>query len=581
MTMNLSNSLAGLSLLTGGNAFAGMGFGLSVESRAVRLAKAQFTTPETTPPWKEKPSTTPASVQLSAIKRLASLIDKPTARNGLPADVQTAFVAYKALDRMRLLAETAVKSTISATERTSLQNVFAKGLADLQGFLGQAPSDKVNLAFAQPARRADSVAIAAPDPFKVVADGVVATRDAALPGLTGSEVFRLTLTRNGSSDVVTVDLAQTPQPPTLDSVANAFNAAISAIPMLDVNGNPVLDADGNVRPKWEASFTPDKSTGSWGLALDTLGVGQVSVDQVGAGNAIMVASGLTALDAPTATRITRFDDPAGALQQRTLATISAVDRLATEQAALLAPPPDPKATEPAEPKTVLAATQTRAIASDGNGFSYVVGTTAGDIGDDRLAGSEDLFLTKLDAQGKVVWQRTLGAAGSSDGAAISIAANGDIVVAGTVSGGFGGVDSDGDMVVARFDANGDEQFSTLVRAVGAGSAQAVTVGADGSIFVGGRAATGIGDAFVTRLDATGRIQERRTIDSGGVDSVKALAIDSSGELLALVDEGGTARLRRRDAQALATDLGTLDLGSADARGLAVASPRSTEAGDGR
>ena len=163
---------------------------------------------------------------------------------------------------------------------------------------------------------------------------------------------------------------------------------------------------------------------------------------------------------------------------------------------------------------------------------------------------------------KTVWQRSLGASGSSSGAAVTIAPDGGIVVAGTVTGSFDGASSDGDMLVARFDANGDEKFAKLVRSAGADRASAVAVGADGSIFVGGQGATGGGDAFVARFSATGTLQERRSINSGGTDRVTALAIDGSGELLALTREGTGSKLHRLDSANLATDLATMEIGRA-------------------
>jgi hypothetical protein len=126
------------------------------------------------------------------------------------------------------------------------------------------------------------------------------------------------------------------------------------------------------------------------------------------------------------------------------------------------------------------------------------------------------------------------------------------------------------MLVVRFDANGDETFSTAVRSLGSESASAVAVGADGAIYVGGRSGTGGGDAYLARLDAGGRLVERRTIDSGGSDQVKALAFGGDGKLLVLTGESGNAKLRRIDPAALATDLGSIDLGRADARAIAVA-----------
>lgn len=571
MTISFNQSLAGLSLLTGQN-MAGFGLGqITVESRAVRLAKAQFTLPAVTPPWREKPSSASLSAQVSAIRSMASIIDKvrlsgPT----LPPDVQTAFTTYRALDRLRMLAESSLRSTTSAAERAQLQLAFAKGMADLQAFLGGAPGENLTLAFGPPTRTAESVGMDPRPGSEVLGRRLVARSTDAVPGLAGNEKFALTLSRGTTTDTVVVDLAAGPQPPTLQSIVAAFNAAITALPSLDANGNPVLDANGNPVPRYSAKFEIGFHGDGWGLQLNSA-IERVAINQVGAGDSLMVAAGRTALDAPTVTGLMRLDDPAGAIAPKSLATYAAVDRLATAEAKLL---PKRKAIgdnpAPPPPGDIAAATTTRAIATDAAGFSYIVGTTAGDLGGNRGDGQDDLFLTKMDADGRVVWQRTLGTTGSAQGAAVTVAANGDIVVAGTVAGGFDGAESDGDMMVARFSASGDEKFATIVRATGADTANAVAVAADGSIYVGGRAATGTGDAFLARIDAAGRLVERRTIDSGSGDAVRALKIDSDGSLVALTSEGGTAKVRRIAAGGLGTDLGSISLGAVDARALAIA-----------
>jgi hypothetical protein len=565
MSINFSNGLVGLSLLTGGNAFAASaGSGLQIETQAARKAKAQFTTPATMPPWKEPAPRTPMAAQISAIKRLATLIDKAPVAATMPPDVQTTFTAYKALERMRLLAESAAQKTTSAADRSALDKVFAKGLTDLQAFLGTAANDKVQLSFAQPARRVDTVAVPRISASSTLAEGILEARDAPIPGLKGTETFTIQLSRGTMSDTVTVDISTTPQPPTLDTVAKALNDQIAAVPMRGPDGNPIMDASGNPTPRWSTTFMVTKESGKWGLKLETPAYEHVSIDQTNAGDAVMVASGQAAAGAPTATKIMRFDDPAGGLEIQTLNIIHSLDRLSTEGAKLAA-----TTKKPAE--QVWASTTTSAIATDAQGYSYVVGTTAGDLGANRLAGTSDLYLTKLDSEGTVVWQQTLGAAANATGAAISIAPDGDIVVAGTVSGDFNGVATDGDLVVSRFSANGDEQFASVVRGFGADVATAVTVGGDGTLYVGGKSATGGGDAFVARLSPTGLVQERRTIDSGGSDSLKALAISADGDLLALTNESGTATLRKIAAGSLATDTGAINLGTRDARVLAVAS----------
>lgn len=582
MTINFSNSLTGLSLLTGTNAFTSISE-VTFESKAVRQAKALFTLDATTPPWKEEQPNVPLSTQVSTIKAMKTIIDKAgTGAETLNKDVQTTFIAYKALERLRVLAEAATSKTTSDAQRASLQTSFAKGLGDLQSFLTTAPTDKVNLAFYQPNRGLNSVGISAPDQYEIAGKGLVANRTDAIPGLTGAEKFSITLRRPAGNDTVTVDLASGPQPPTIDSVVGQLNAAIAAVPQLNADGTVRLDSSGNPISKWMVRFEAEKgSDNKWGLKLDApSGIEHVTLDEIGAKDALVVATGQTALDAPTATTVFRLDDPAGAATRKTMATISALDRAATEQAALLGKVTttttvktdfDGKTTTVHEKSTnVYANTDAAAVVTDAQGNSYVVGTTKGDLGANRSDGDDNLFLTKLDGEGKVVWQRSLGAGGSSSGAAVSLGADGSVVVAGSVNGSFNGASTDGDMVVAKFDADGDEQFSTVVRSTGTDTAKAVAVGADGSVFVGGRMATGGGDAFVARIDATGKITDRRTIGGTGSQSLNGLAVDSSGNVLALVSSQGVTEVRKLQGSALSTDLGSISLGTADARAIAVA-----------
>lgn len=589
MSTYLSNSLVGLSLLTGTNSVGAFGSAAGpIETRAVRQAKALFTAAPSTPPWSQAASRTPMSTQVSTIKRMLTIIDKgATGGAELPDDVQTAFTTYKALDRLRILAETAAATGTSSSNRLSLQGAFAKGLDDLQHFLSTAPSTALNLAFGQPARRAQSVGVVAPASLlttKVTGEGVIATRSAALPGMSGSEQFQLTLSKPGASDVVTVDLAGTPQPPTLDSVAAAINSAIAVIPLRNADGTIATNADGTTTPKWAVSFGAEKFDTKWGLAITRQGLEKVSIDQINAGDSLMVAAGISGSAAAISTQIMRLDDPANAMQRQTLGTISATDRLATEraelsaEAAAAAKPTTANAAKPDESVKVSAPNTAAGIATDAAGFSYVVGTTSGDAGGNLSNGANDMLLSKLDSEGRMMWQRSLGAAGAASGAAVTIAPDGNIVVAATVSGAIDGISSDGDMAVVRFDSSGDEKFSTVVRGAGADSASAIAVGADGSIYVGGKAASGGGDAFIARLDATGQLQQRRVINSGGTDGVTALAIDASGSLLALTREGTQAKLHRISATAITTDQAVLSLGTSDARALAVATDGSIAIG---
>jgi hypothetical protein len=552
LTTNIFRGLTGLSLLGGSGGVFSSYYASASLTPAVIKAKKAFTTPATTPPWQAEPSKAPVSTQIAAIKRLSTIIDtKGSPSLGDLPDVQAAFTTYKALDTLRILAESAAKKTTSDTERAALQKVFAKGLSELQAYLGQAETDQLTLNFGMSTRRSQSVGIDVANTLgKTFGEGVNKTRAAAVAGLSGNEVFKLTLDRGTTTQTITVDLSATPQPPTLDSVAAALNGAMGSA-------------------GWQSRFAVEKTGDTWGLSFTAAGIEKVSIDQVNSADALMVVSGRTATNGPVSAQVFRVDDPANALEAQRLSTINAINSKATAQAQAAAAA-NAKDGKVAEKPVVYAGTTARAIATDAQGFSYVVGTTAGDLGSSLSDGANDLFLTKVDSEGKVMWQRSLGAAGTGEGAAVTIAANGDIVVAGTVSGAFnGGDDSQTDMLIARFTASGTQSFATSIRQVGNESATAVAVGDDGSLYVAGRASTGGGDAVIVKLNATGKIQERRTLDSGGPDAITALAIDGSGELLALTKQGANATLMRIDAQALSTDLGSVALGAVDARAIAV------------
>jgi hypothetical protein len=560
LTTNLSNGLIGLSLLSGTN-LSSLGASQPMESAAVRAARALFTTPATIAPWQQPPSSTPDSAMVGVVKGMKTIIDKANADESAgSADVESSFIAYKALDRLRILADAASQSGLSDASRASLQTAFSKGLSDLEGFLAVAPGSLVNLAFGKPGTTVKTIALA---PIQDIGagggKGVVADHTAPLPGITGREVLTINLASGSRKDSVQVDLSTLPQPPSLDDITKAFNTAIAAIPATDANGNPVLDGDGNPRPRYGVTFGISKADGKYGLTMKSDGT-QVSIDQADAGDALMVVGSQTQFGSPTGARVYRYGDPLNGLIRQSLGTVVAVDGKAAAGV-------KKGETAPKIPANLTA----RASVTAADGFTYVMGTTNGDMGTHVSDGGDDLFLVKLDSEGNVVWQQTLGAAGEAQGAAISLTPDGDVVVTGSVTGPFAGnLGSNSDMLVARFSAAGEKRFATSIPSSGDDLATAVAVAPDGSIYLGGKApGAGGSGAYIAHMDASGRMIQQRTIDGAGSDGVTAFAVDSAGNLLALTRENGEAKLHSLDGKDLTRDLGTVSLGAADARALAV------------
>lgn len=542
------------------------------ETAAVRTARKAFKTPPTKAPWKQaaKESTALSAVTAaaSAVRSMRSIIDPPNDQESKGiGDVETSFITYRALTRLKSLAQAAQQPGLPASERKSLQKAFSKGMSDLQTFMATAPSNALTLTFGPMQSRVKG-AMTLPTQDRSVGKGAGVVDDFTAPmtTLTGKEVFTIQLDDAGHHDTVTVDLSKlASQPPSLEQVTKAFNEAVAA------------PASGYA---YKVTFAVAMIDGKYGLTMKSDAGATVSLQQANAGDALMVVSGKAVGGKPGAADINRYTDVNDVLKREKIGSIAATDRTATADAQAKA---KAKTTDDAKRThtdgsdsksalpTVLANLQPQASTTAADGFTYVVGTTSGDLGTYRSKGNKDLFLTKVDSEGKIVWQHGLGVTGTAEGKAISVAPNGDVIIAGSVTGPLAGnAGHDRDMLVAKYSASGAKQFATSIPSSGDDEATAVAVANDGSIYIGGRVAgTGDGGAYVAHLDTTGKIVEERQIDTPGFDKLRALKIDASGNLLALTRENGVARLRRMDANKLATDLGMVELGSADARALAV------------
>jgi hypothetical protein len=149
-------------------------------------------------------------------------------------------------------------------------------------------------------------------------------------------------------------------------------------------------------------------------------------------------------------------------------------------------------------------------------------------------GGDDLWLMKLSKAGELVWQRHLGTSGDEAARGLAVAADGTVVVAGTLSPSSGKIDVgggpiSGDAFVASFDAAGEHVFSRGI------SASAVEIGGialdrdDNVLIAGGYTglleldgqtamSTGHKDAFVAKLDRCGSVRWVSSFGDAGADS---------------------------------------------------------------
>ncbi len=181
-----------------------------------------------------------------------------------------------------------------------------------------------------------------------------------------------------------------------------------------------------------------------------------------------------------------------------------------------------------------------------SGGLYICGQSA------FVSASPTLFLAEVDANGALLWVRTvLGSGNKVFPATFAIAPSGDLVLVGSLGNAAGDVDG----VVARYSASGAPLWTRwLDSGVGAHEyANAVEVEAGGAVLVAGVSeASGNRDLAVWKLAANGANLWSRALGGPNSDSGAVLALSRSGEVLV----GGA--------------LGTTDvLGAFDSEGLVI------------
>ncbi|MBI4701343.1 MAG: SBBP repeat-containing protein [Deltaproteobacteria bacterium] len=193
------------------------------------------------------------------------------------------------------------------------------------------------------------------------------------------------------------------------------------------------------------------------------------------------------------------------------------------------------------------------IAVDGSGNALVTGMFTGtvDFGGGQLAsaGGEDIFVAKLDKDGKHLWSKRFGDASHQEGHAIAVDALGNVLVAGmftgTVNFGGGMLTSAGsyDGFVAKLGPDGTHLWSKRFGDASDQRAYATATDASGnvvlagyfhgSIDLGGGKLTSAGgeDIFVAKYDKDGaHLWSKRFGDASAYQEAYGIATDASGNV---------------------------------------------------
>ncbi|HEY9233678.1 MULTISPECIES: NHL repeat-containing protein [Phenylobacterium] len=218
--------------------------------------------------------------------------------------------------------------------------------------------------------------------------------------------------------------------------------------------------------------------------------------------------------------------------------------------------------------------QVRTTVTGPDGSLYMLADVDGEVDGQTIKGSGDVALMKFDSAGNVVYTRTLGASEAASGLALSVGPDGQIAVAGSVTGGFaasgvpigdtntipkvlaadeGADPTKPDSFVAVYNDAGEEMWSQRLGARDDDEATEVAFGADGSVYVLGRTkgamtgqvSSGSWDSYLRAFDADGRLKSTTQFGAAGEDKPAGLVVNGTNVVVTTI-EGGEVKLRNFD-----------------------------------
>ena len=495
---------------------------------------------ETLPPWDPRGSITALETlrrQVLASGRFFDASLTSASSPGVARDEQQLFAMYQGLRGLQALADAALQRNVNDFDRSFMQRRFNEGLEQLGGFFQDLDLQGVSVLRGKELSKAESALTISRGQSQYTTAAIhTGAFDAEVAAFQGDTAFTITVRKNGGDTDVAIDLAELGAAPrTLDNVVGLINQKLEDAGML-------------TRFERQRVGTPNENglvTGDdWGFKIQGILTERISFSAPASEPAVWLAGVSGAKDAASG-QLTRISGLSAGGQTDFTRRIEADPDVAETKN-------DKGETRTSETSNRLRILDT-AQAADGG--IYVVGHGASSVAGQALKGEQDLILQRFDTTGKLVWTRALGAAQSASGASMAVDGQGNVIVAGSVTGALSGTNSVGgeDSLVVKFNADGVEQWARRFGGQGDDRALAVTVDDAGNVFVAGETRSGFGgmahqgmvDGYVRALDASGATLYTRALEAGaGVEGVRAVAMAADGGLLTASEVDGRAVLAK-------------------------------------
>ncbi len=481
-------------------------------------------------------------------------------------DNQKLFSLYSAVNTLASLSQMAQSSTATSGQLVGLNDRFQTGLAQVQQYLSSTSFNNFNLQAAQPSASVTSTAGIDFGGFTYATKQLVTNSNLnnAMPGLSASESFTIGITKGGVTTNVPIDLSQVPGTLNLGNVITYINGQLSAagfstrFQKTETGGTAISDTDA-----------------TYGLQVTPGGVEQVSFSAASTPSLYLVGSSGLATETDTTTNtVTSAVTTTPPDQTGRLTKLSGLNGT-------------PSSTFSVNQQASSGITAAQATQVDASGNVYVIGTATGNFANQLNQGTQDVYLTKYDSAGNVVFQNLLGSGGNANAYGLALDPSGGVVVTGASTADLtttSVADGNNDSFVARYDANGNQTWIKQIQTLATNQSNAVSVDASGNITIGGSVSGGVigagqtsqgnADAFLAQFDSNGKLLAENQFGTSGNDSVAATATAPDGSLYVASVQNGHAILAKYTggnitaAPAWTQDLGDLAAGGSIG-GLAV------------
>jgi hypothetical protein len=219
--------------------------------------------------------------------------------------------------------------------------------------------------------------------------------------------------------------------------------------------------------------------------------------------------------------------------------------------------------------------QGRSLQVDSSGNVYSTGFFQGTVDFDpgasvsnltSAAGSFDVFISKLNSNGDLVWAKSFGGTGSDSGSSLQVDSSGNVYSTGSFQGtvdfnpdgGVSNLTSAGsdDVFISKLNSNGDLVWAKSFGGTGSDWGSSLQVDSSGNVYstgsfqgtvdfnpdggVSNLTSAGSGDVFISKLNSDGSFAWAKSVGGTSNDRVSSLQVDSSGNLYSTGNFNGTA-----------------------------------------